>query len=165
MFKKSTSKDRRTGTAAKKIIALSLVTLLLGYLLRTFTRDEKIYKFEPEAAKPDASKPEAAKPEAAKPEAAKPDNRPKATTPESLKVVEGIGPKIQSILYAQGINTLRQLANSEPEQLRDILRQEGSRYLAHDPATWPKQAGLAAAKDWDGLDAYKSQLKGGREVK
>ncbi len=160
MFKKSTSKDRRTGTAAKKIIALSLVTLLLGYLLRTFTRDEKIYKAEPEPAEP-----EAAKPEAAKPKAAKPDNRPKATTPESLKVVEGIGPKIQSILYAQGINTLRQLANSEPEQLRDILRQEGSRYLAHDPATWPKQAGLAAAKDWDGLDAYKSQLKGGREVK
>jgi hypothetical protein len=145
MFKKSISSDRRTGTTTKKIITLSLVALLLGYLLRIFTRNEKVYEAEPETTKP--------------------DNPPQATTPQNLKVVEGIGPKIESILYARGINTLGRLASTEPEQLRDILRQEGPRYLAHDPTTWPKQASLAAADDWNELNAYKSQLKGGREVK
>ena len=31
-----------------------------------------------------------------------------------------------------------------------------------DPSTWPEQASLAAAGEWDALQALQDELKGGR---
>jgi hypothetical protein len=33
----------------------------------------------------------------------------------------------------------------------------------HDPATWPKQAQLAADGQWEALETYQDELKGGKE--
>ena len=82
--------------------------------------------------------------------------------PEDLKKIEGIGPKIASVLQAAGILTYIQLAAAEPEHLAQILKEANIRLA--NPATWPEQACLAAAGDWDGLAALQDELKGGRRT-
>jgi predicted flap endonuclease-1-like 5' DNA nuclease len=80
--------------------------------------------------------------------------------PEDLTEIEGIGPKVEGVLRAAGIVTYRQLAGARPEALRRILRDEGLAFI--DPETWPEQAASAAAGDWEGLEALKKELRGGR---
>ena len=82
--------------------------------------------------------------------------------PDNLKRIEGIGPKISSVLQGAGITTFTQLAAVDVGQLRQILREAGVRIA--NPTTWPEQAGLAAAGQWDGLEALQATLKGGRRV-
>lgn len=82
--------------------------------------------------------------------------------PDDLKIIEGIGPKISSVLQAAGITTLAQLAVTDVERLKDILKEANIR-LGY-PDTWPEQAGLAAEGKWDKLTALQDSLKGGRRV-
>ena len=82
---------------------------------------------------------------------------------DDLKVVEGIGPKIEQLLHADGIRTWRALSNTPVQTLRDILHQAGERFRIHDPATWPDQAGLAADRKFAELRALQDRLDGGRE--
>jgi predicted flap endonuclease-1-like 5' DNA nuclease/cell division protein FtsL len=84
---------------------------------------------------------------------------------EDLKIIEGIGPKIEQLLKEADIISLQQLAEAEIGNLRDILDAAGDRYRMHDPGTWPAQARLAANKEWELLEEYQEELKGGREVK
>ncbi|MFM2269837.1 MAG: hypothetical protein RL757_3278 [Bacteroidota bacterium] len=84
--------------------------------------------------------------------------------PEDLKIVEGIGPKIEELLNADGIFTFAQLAEASTERLQGILDKAGSRYRMHDPATWARQSALAQAGEWDALKIYQDELKAGREV-
>jgi predicted flap endonuclease-1-like 5' DNA nuclease len=84
--------------------------------------------------------------------------------PNDLKIVEGIGPKIESILKNAGLNTLHDLAESKEDKLREILSNAGDAYRIHDPSSWPVQAALAAEGDWDKLKDYQDHLLGGREV-
>lgn len=81
---------------------------------------------------------------------------------DDLKKIEGIGPKIATILTEAGIATFADLAAADPEKIREILLAQGPRYQMHDPATWPQQAALAAAGKWDELQALQDSLKGGR---
>ncbi|UBM60540.1 hypothetical protein LAG90_07780 [Marinilongibacter aquaticus] len=82
---------------------------------------------------------------------------------DDLKVVEGIGPKIESLCHAAGIYTFSDLANTSTETLKDILVNAGSRYQMHDPTTWPKQAALARDSKWDELKSWQDELNKGRE--
>ncbi len=81
---------------------------------------------------------------------------------DDLKVIEGIGPKIEQLLFAKGITTYGQLAATSVQQLKDILAEAGSRYALHDPGTWSAQALLAANGEWDNLKAYQEFLHGGK---
>jgi predicted flap endonuclease-1-like 5' DNA nuclease len=87
------------------------------------------------------------------------------TGPDDLKQIEGIGPKIASVLQVAGIVTFAQLAATDVGRIEEILEAEDPRLrrLA-DPGTWPEQASLAAAGDWKGLETLQNQLKGGRRV-
>ena len=82
--------------------------------------------------------------------------------PDDLRRIEGIGPKISNVLQDAGITTFAQLAATETDRLREILSEGGIRIA--NPGTWPEQARLAAAGDWDGLKKLQGQLKGGRRV-
>lgn len=90
------------------------------------------------------------------------------TTPlpssEDLKVIEGIGPKIEQLLKDAGINTWHDLAETDLERLQSILNDAGERYRIHDPSTWSQQALLAANHKWDDLRQMQDELKGGRRV-
>lgn len=81
---------------------------------------------------------------------------------DDLKIVEGVGPKIAELLNAAGINTWSALSETAPERLREILDAAGPNYNIHEPATWPEQARLANAADWDALKTLQAALDGGR---
>jgi predicted flap endonuclease-1-like 5' DNA nuclease len=83
-------------------------------------------------------------------------------TPDDLKRIEGIGPKISGLLREAGITTFAQLAATDASHLKRTLR-EASITIA-DPTTWPEQASLAAAGKWNALAALQAELKGGRRV-
>jgi large subunit ribosomal protein L21 len=101
-------------------------------------------------------------PEKKKPVAKKPAAK-KTKKADDLKKIEGIGPKIASILTEAGYETFAKLAKADPEKIREILLEKGGkRYAMHDPETWPKQAELAAAGKWDELKKWQDELDGGR---
>ncbi len=86
------------------------------------------------------------------------------TDHNDLKVVEGIGPKMERLLKNANINTWEALAETDPDHLRDILNAAGERFQIHDPSTWPAQARLALNGSWELLREYQDQLKGGRQI-
>lgn len=86
---------------------------------------------------------------------------PEAPAPDDLKRIEGIGPKINSILADAGIATFAQLAAKSAAEIRAILDDAGMSKI-HDTTSWPEQASLAAAGDWETLEKLQDDLKGGR---
>lgn len=84
-------------------------------------------------------------------------------TKSNLTVIEGIGPKIESLLNAAGILTFDRLAKSNAADVKEILLAAGSRYKMHNPATWMEQATLAAAGKTAELKALQATLKGGKK--
>ncbi len=84
------------------------------------------------------------------------------SNPNDLKIVEGIGPKIEGLLKAGGITTWAELASTPVTKLQSILDAAGDRYRIHKPDSWPKQAGLAAAGKWDELENLQDFLVGGK---
>lgn len=95
-------------------------------------------------------------------ERSKPERKP-PTNPNDLKIVEGIGPAIEKLLHQAGIRSWSDLANTSTDRLQAILDAAGDAYRIHDPATWPRQAALAAGGEWSAFQAYTEFLKGGRE--
>ena len=85
-----------------------------------------------------------------------------AAKPSDLKVVEGIGPKIETLLKNAGIQNWSMLANSSVNRIQDILTSAGDRYRLADPGTWPKQAELASQGKWTELKEYQDFLSGGK---
>lgn len=69
----------------------------------------------------------------------------KALDTSDLKIVEGVGPKIESLLKKAGIKTLGDLAKASKTKLKKILENAGARYGLADPTHWAKQASLANA--------------------
>ncbi|WP_020568413.1 hypothetical protein [Neolewinella persica] len=80
----------------------------------------------------------------------------------NLKLIEGIGPKIESVLKDAGISTMSVLADTPIERLSEILEEAGTRFKSHDPKTWPVQAGLAADGKFKALKAWQKEMKGGK---
>jgi predicted flap endonuclease-1-like 5' DNA nuclease len=81
---------------------------------------------------------------------------------DDLTKVEGIGKKIEALLYKNKIYTYRQLSKSPITNLKAILESGGNRYSMHNPGTWPKQAKLAAEAKWEDLELLQKHLKGGK---
>ncbi|MEO1370028.1 MAG: DUF4332 domain-containing protein [Acidobacteriota bacterium] len=88
----------------------------------------------------------------------------RASAGDDLTRIEGIGPKMASVLADAGVDSYAELAGRTPEGLRDLLASINSRYRMFDPETWPEQAALAAAGRFDDLDALQGELKGGRRT-
>ena len=82
---------------------------------------------------------------------------------DDLKVIEGVGPKIEELLKAAGITSWRALADADTSFVQGILDEAGPRYRMHDPGTWSKQAAFAADQQWGELEKYQDELKGGKE--
>lgn len=98
-------------------------------------------------------------------EAPPPIPAPPAVAVDDLKRIEGIGPRIAGVLQEAGITTFRQLSNTSPEKIGEILEAADPRLLRlADPTAWPQQAALAAEGQWSALEALQDELKGGRKV-
>jgi len=85
-----------------------------------------------------------------------------ASAPDKLELIEGIWPSIAGILQAAGIRTFTQLAEADPDQVRDVLKEAGVGNLA-DPTSWGVQAALAAEGKFDELAALQNELNAGRK--
>ncbi len=81
---------------------------------------------------------------------------------DNLKVVEGIGPKIESLLNDAGIYSFARLAASSPAYIKQILAAAGDRFTMHNPATWPQQADMADKGQMDKLKKWQDELDGGK---
>ena len=82
---------------------------------------------------------------------------------DDLKIVEGIGPKIEELFKTSGILTWERLSETSVDRCNKILDKAGERYRIHDPGTWPRQAKLAYQGKWAKLKEWQDQLDGGRE--
>jgi predicted flap endonuclease-1-like 5' DNA nuclease len=82
--------------------------------------------------------------------------------PDNLQLIEGIGPKISKVFENAGITTFAQLATADTDYLERVLNEAGMTLAS--PCTWPEQASLAAAGDWETLKVLQDELKGGRRV-
>ena len=81
---------------------------------------------------------------------------------DDLSVIEGIGPKISELCRGIGIETWRQLADTDVATLQSMLDAAGSRFQVHKPGTWPTQAGLLAEGRWAEFKEMIDALDGGR---
>ena len=144
-FKSEKKETKKAKPAAKKAVKKEVVTEV-----------QKIAEVKEEKAP--------AKKEVAKKPVAKKATTKKATSKaDDLKKIEGIGPKIASILAESGYETFAKLAKADPEKIREILLEKGGkRYAMHNPETWPKQAELAADGKWEELKKWQDELDGGR---
>ncbi|MEB8433104.1 formate dehydrogenase subunit gamma [Cocleimonas sp. KMM 6892] len=77
---------------------------------------------------------------------------------DNLKKIEGIGPKIEEVLYAAGLTRYEDIQNSNRDALKEILNAAGSRYKMHEPKSWPAQAELAAKGSWDELSKLQNDI-------
>jgi len=76
----------------------------------------------------------------------------------NLKIIEGVGPKIEGILNKAGYITWKDLANADSNTLQNIMHDAGPRYRIHSPRTWQKQIQLCLEKNWQGLIDYQQKL-------
>lgn len=79
--------------------------------------------------------------------------------PDDLTKIEGVGKKIAELLIAENITTFSALADTNAKKLRAILDAAGNRFKIYNPASWSKQAKLAANNKWDALKALQKELK------
>lgn len=87
---------------------------------------------------------------------------PIASKKDDLKIVEGIGPKIEELCNNAGIYTFEELAATSAERLKGILDAAGARFQMHDPTTWPVQSALARDGKWDELKKWQDELNRGQ---
>lgn len=80
-----------------------------------------------------------------------------------LKIVEGIGPKIEMLFQDAGILTWRALSELSVGECQKILDQGGDTFRMHNPATWPKQCELAYKGMWQELKDWQDKLQAGKE--
>lgn len=78
-----------------------------------------------------------------------------------LEIVEGIGPKIASLLNESGIVTFEDLGKASIPALNAVLEKGGARYRLANPSTWAEQGRLAAEGKWAQLKALQESLDGG----
>ncbi len=83
-------------------------------------------------------------------------------TPDVLKKLEGIGPKVEQILNEAGIKTYAELAKSDVDDLRKLLATAKLQMM--NPDSWAEQAELADKGEWEALEKLQDELKGGRRV-
>jgi predicted flap endonuclease-1-like 5' DNA nuclease len=130
-----------------------------------FHEEEDHHQVEPESEAEAEVEPEP-EPEPEVEAKAEPEPEPKpepevSPEPDDLKKLEGIGPKVASLLNENGITTFAQLADTPVEKLQEIL--EANKLQMMHPGSWPKQARLAADGDWEAFEKLQDELHGGRE--
>ena len=143
------------------IIAILLIILFIWLLLREKRKREAA---ELEAAKKLAARTASlaapAPPTRAETIATLLDETPIAPVVDDLQIIEGIGPKIASILKAVGVTSFAQLAAMEPSEISAILQAANLRLA--DPQTWPEQARLAGAGKFDELKEFIARQRANR---
>jgi len=177
----STSESYGKSDAVLEIILMLLVAFILGYLLRYFISkskasqnnncDEWAHKYDLLKNQLDIKQNDINKLQATLDECQKNrdalrfaavSKKKEPVKKDNLKVVEGIGPKIEQLLYEAEIYTWDDLSKTEVSFIQAILDKAGPNYKVHNPESWPFQAKMAADNKWDELNKWQDEHKGGR---
>ncbi|MEN1783930.1 MAG: hypothetical protein AAGF77_02220 [Bacteroidota bacterium] len=81
---------------------------------------------------------------------------------DDLKVVEGIGPKIEQLFHNFDIKTWKALSETPVEKCQEVLDSGGERYRIHNPGSWPLQAKMAYEGKWEALAKWQDEHKAGK---
>lgn len=81
---------------------------------------------------------------------------------DDLKVVEGIGPKIEGMFKEAGIKTWKALSEASVADCQKVLDGGGKRYQIHDPASWPMQSKMAYEGKWKELSKWQDEHDHGK---
>ncbi len=81
---------------------------------------------------------------------------------DDLKIVEGIGPKIEGLFHNFNIKTWKALSETSADKCQEVLNSGGDRYRIHDPASWPMQAKMAYEGQWKKLRKWQDKHKSGK---
>jgi len=81
---------------------------------------------------------------------------------DDLKIVEGIGPKIEGLFHNFDITTWKALSEASVDKCQEVLKSGGERYRIHDPASWPMQAKMAYEGKWNDLVKWQDEHKAGK---
>jgi len=79
-----------------------------------------------------------------------------------LKLIEGIGPKIEGLFHNFDIKTWKDLAEISADKCQEVLDSGGKRYRIHDPASWPMQAKMAYEGLWEELFEWQEKHRAGK---
>jgi predicted flap endonuclease-1-like 5' DNA nuclease len=134
------------------------VGLIIGVILVVITVILIFWGRNRENARIDAARQSEVK--AAAPETMRAAPAPAPARIDDLTIIEGIGPKIASLLKQAGITSFAQLAAAEISFLEKLLKDNGLQFTK--PASWPEQARLAAEGKMDDLKALQDKLVAGR---
>ncbi len=83
---------------------------------------------------------------------------------DNLQIVEGIGPKMESVLKENGVINWLVLSEQKKEDLRGILELYGNKYKIIDPDSWAEQASYAATGSWSQLVSMQKGLDAGKYI-
>ena len=86
----------------------------------------------------------------------------KSIKENDLKLVEGIGPKIEELFHNFGIKTWKALSETSADKCQEVLDSGGKRYRIHDPASWPMQAKMAYEGHWQQLFEWQEKHRAGK---
>ncbi|MBT8204158.1 MAG: hypothetical protein KJO20_02160 [Eudoraea sp.] len=81
---------------------------------------------------------------------------------DDLKVIEGIGPKIEGLFHNYDIKTWDALAHIPVSKCQEVLESGGDRYRVHDPSSWPMQAMMCHEGKWKELYRWQQEHKHGK---
>lgn len=73
---------------------------------------------------------------------------------DDLKKIYGIGPKMESILNAQGIKTFNALNKMSADSLQKVIDSSGNAYKVYKAAQWLNQAALASKGEFKKLEEW-----------
>ncbi|CAM4119924.1 hypothetical protein ACU8V7_12975 [Zobellia nedashkovskayae] len=86
----------------------------------------------------------------------------KTVKENDLKVVEGIGPKIEGLFQAAGVKTWKALSETSVAKCQEVLKGGGDRYKIHDPASWPMQSKMCYEGKWAELAKWQDEHDHGK---
>jgi len=81
---------------------------------------------------------------------------------DDLRIIEGIGPKIEELFHKNGVKTWKDLSTTTVLRCQEILKSGGKAFEIHRPDTWPKQAEMAYNGLWEELKKWQDTLDGGK---
>lgn len=79
-----------------------------------------------------------------------------------LKIIEGIGPKIEKLFHNFDIKSWENLSKASVKKCQEVLDSGGDRYRIHNPGSWPMQAKMAHEGKWVALARWQEEHKAGK---
>jgi predicted flap endonuclease-1-like 5' DNA nuclease len=84
---------------------------------------------------------------------------------DNFEIIEGIGPKINSVLHAANVHTFDQLAKMDIPSISKILDAAGPNFKLANPESWSAQSALCAKGSWETLKKMQDELIAGVSLK